>query len=55
MTLVLTFLAFSRRVGARENLPTFIAVIGEEPVHNVEKKTGSMGCANMPGRAGTIP
>ena len=29
MTLVLTFLALSRRVGARENLPTFIAVIGE--------------------------
>ena len=54
MTLVLTFLAFSWRVGARENLPTFIAVIGEL-MHNVEKKTGSMGCANMPGRAGTIP
>ena len=29
MTLVLTFLAFSWRGGARENLPTFIAVIGE--------------------------
>ena len=25
---MLTFLAFSWRVGARENLPTFIAVIG---------------------------
>ena len=49
MTLVLTFLAFSRRVGARENLPTFIAVIGE-PVHNVGKKTGVDGVCKYAGQ-----
>ena len=50
MTLVLTFLAFSRRVGARENLPTFIAVIGERAGAQCREEDGVDGVCKYAGQ-----